>query len=262
MIQITEGAAKKIKTLMAKQGISDGGLRVGVKGGGCSGLSYTFAWEKQARTGRRGLRGQRREDLRRQEELSVSEGHDTRLRHRASDPGLRVPQPEREADLRLRQLLRRVTRRGAGRPASNDSRLDSREPRLDARVPQLRRRRSCGRALLPAVQPHPGARPPWRLLHVLRTAAQADDRAGRPRAAIPRVEPEVSSRLLLQRVADRASGQPRALVVSERRVSRAAHAGDAHRASAGDRRTAVHEVGRRNREQRRCRRRCSRKCSS
>ncbi len=51
MIQITETAAKKIRTLMSKQGISDGGLRVGVKGGGCSGLSYTFSWEKQARTG-------------------------------------------------------------------------------------------------------------------------------------------------------------------------------------------------------------------
>ena len=51
MIQISEGAAKKIKSLMAKQGISDGGLRVGVKGGGCSGLSYTFAWEREARLG-------------------------------------------------------------------------------------------------------------------------------------------------------------------------------------------------------------------
>ena len=51
MIQISEGAARKIRTLMAKQGIDDGGLRVGVKGGGCSGLSYTFAWEKQARMG-------------------------------------------------------------------------------------------------------------------------------------------------------------------------------------------------------------------
>jgi iron-sulfur cluster assembly protein len=36
---------------MAKQGISDGGLRVGVKGGGCSGLSYTFAWEREPRVG-------------------------------------------------------------------------------------------------------------------------------------------------------------------------------------------------------------------
>jgi iron-sulfur cluster assembly protein len=51
MIQISEGAAAKIKSLMAKQGISDGGLRVGVKGGGCSGLSYTFSWEREARTG-------------------------------------------------------------------------------------------------------------------------------------------------------------------------------------------------------------------
>jgi iron-sulfur cluster assembly protein len=51
MIEITETAARKMRTLMAKQGVSEGGLRVGVKGGGCSGLSYIFAWEKQARTG-------------------------------------------------------------------------------------------------------------------------------------------------------------------------------------------------------------------
>jgi iron-sulfur cluster assembly protein len=51
MIEITEGAASKIKSLMAKQGIADGGLRVGVKGGGCSGLSYTFAWEREPRLG-------------------------------------------------------------------------------------------------------------------------------------------------------------------------------------------------------------------
>ena len=51
MIQISDSAARKIRTLMAKQGIDDGGLRVGVKGGGCSGLSYTFAWERTARMG-------------------------------------------------------------------------------------------------------------------------------------------------------------------------------------------------------------------
>jgi len=51
MIQISAVAARKIRTLMAKQGIADGGLCVGVKGGGCSGLSYTFSWERQARLG-------------------------------------------------------------------------------------------------------------------------------------------------------------------------------------------------------------------
>ena len=51
MIAITEQAAAHIQKLMAKQGLSEGGLRVGIKGGGCSGLSYTFSWEKEARLG-------------------------------------------------------------------------------------------------------------------------------------------------------------------------------------------------------------------
>jgi iron-sulfur cluster assembly protein len=51
MIQVTETAAKRIRILMAKQGLVEGGLRVGIKGGGCSGMSYVFAWEKEARPG-------------------------------------------------------------------------------------------------------------------------------------------------------------------------------------------------------------------
>ena len=50
-IQVTETAAKRIRMLMDKQGLTEGGLRVGVKGGGCSGLSYTFAWDTQPRAG-------------------------------------------------------------------------------------------------------------------------------------------------------------------------------------------------------------------
>jgi iron-sulfur cluster assembly protein len=51
MIQVTETAANRIRMLMEKQGMNEGGLRVGIKGGGCSGLSYVFAWEKEARMG-------------------------------------------------------------------------------------------------------------------------------------------------------------------------------------------------------------------
>jgi iron-sulfur cluster assembly protein len=51
MIAITEKASAHIQKLMAKQGLAEGGLRVGIKGGGCSGLSYTFSWEREARLG-------------------------------------------------------------------------------------------------------------------------------------------------------------------------------------------------------------------
>ncbi|MGE5198807.1 MAG: HesB/IscA family protein [Rhodospirillaceae bacterium] len=51
MIAVTERASAHIQKLMAKQGLAEGGLRVGIKGGGCSGLSYTFSWEQGARTG-------------------------------------------------------------------------------------------------------------------------------------------------------------------------------------------------------------------
>jgi iron-sulfur cluster assembly protein len=51
MINISEAAARRIRVLMDKQGLAEGGLRVGVKAGGCSGLSYTFSWETEARPG-------------------------------------------------------------------------------------------------------------------------------------------------------------------------------------------------------------------
>ncbi|HXZ79450.1 MAG TPA: iron-sulfur cluster assembly accessory protein [Terriglobales bacterium] len=46
---VTERALAKIKVAMAKEGISpeQGGLRVGVQGGGCSGLSYNIRFDSQ-----------------------------------------------------------------------------------------------------------------------------------------------------------------------------------------------------------------------
>lgn len=50
-ILVTERAAKKIRSAMAKEGISpeEGGLRLGVMGGGCSGLSYSIKFDTQPR---------------------------------------------------------------------------------------------------------------------------------------------------------------------------------------------------------------------
>ena len=51
MVEISENAAKLIKKMTARNGIPEGGLRIGIKAGGCSGLSYVFAWEAAARDG-------------------------------------------------------------------------------------------------------------------------------------------------------------------------------------------------------------------
>jgi iron-sulfur cluster assembly protein len=51
MLQISENAAALIRKMTLKNGIPGGGLRIGIKAGGCSGLSYTFAWEAAPRDG-------------------------------------------------------------------------------------------------------------------------------------------------------------------------------------------------------------------
>ena len=50
-IEVTAKAAEQIKELMRKQNIGEGGLRIGVRGGGCSGLLYNIDVESQERPG-------------------------------------------------------------------------------------------------------------------------------------------------------------------------------------------------------------------
>jgi iron-sulfur cluster assembly protein len=50
-LQVTDRAVKRIRSAMAKEGIApeEGGLRLGVMGGGCSGLSYSIKFDTQPR---------------------------------------------------------------------------------------------------------------------------------------------------------------------------------------------------------------------
>ena len=49
MIEISDSAARVITRQLTKKGLQNGGLRVAVKAGGCSGFSYVFNWDAGAR---------------------------------------------------------------------------------------------------------------------------------------------------------------------------------------------------------------------
>ena len=50
-VNVTPKAVDRIRAVLAKEGISaeEGGLRLGVKGGGCSGLSYSIGFDTHPR---------------------------------------------------------------------------------------------------------------------------------------------------------------------------------------------------------------------
>lgn len=47
IVTMSEAAVKEVKRLINVQGLTDAGLRLGVKGGGCSGLSYTINFDEK-----------------------------------------------------------------------------------------------------------------------------------------------------------------------------------------------------------------------
>ena len=47
MITLTEDAVKEVQRLIEAQNLSEANLRLGVKGGGCSGLSYTLNFDTE-----------------------------------------------------------------------------------------------------------------------------------------------------------------------------------------------------------------------
>ena len=51
MITVTESAKSQAIKLMTEEGLSNSFIRVGVKGGGCSGLSYELSFDNEIKEG-------------------------------------------------------------------------------------------------------------------------------------------------------------------------------------------------------------------
>ena len=106
MIAISQNAANQIHKMLAKNGLEGGGLRVGVKAGGCSGYEYIFAWEKEPRptdgvfVGPDGAR-----IFVDPKSYAPAPGHRARLRHEPDEPRFHVQQPERQEHVRVRAVV-------------------------------------------------------------------------------------------------------------------------------------------------------------
>ncbi|MBI3303645.1 MAG: iron-sulfur cluster insertion protein ErpA [Deltaproteobacteria bacterium] len=48
-LALTDVAVEKVKEVIAREGLKDGGLRVSVAGGGCSGFQYSLSLDESAR---------------------------------------------------------------------------------------------------------------------------------------------------------------------------------------------------------------------
>ena len=79
-IAITEAAAQEIAKQRDKRGTPNARIRVGVRGGGCTGFTYVFEWADELKPTDKEFFGARRVDRRRSEEPRVPRRHDPRLR--------------------------------------------------------------------------------------------------------------------------------------------------------------------------------------
>lgn len=55
MIEFTETAQSELQRIMGAEGKGQKGIRLGVKGGGCSGFTYVMSFESESRDGDRVL---------------------------------------------------------------------------------------------------------------------------------------------------------------------------------------------------------------
>ena len=110
MIGITERARKEVRRIIHEQKLpGETALRVGVKGGGCSGFSYTLGFDDQVAETDQIEEVEGVKVVCDPQELPVPERHGDRFRGEPDGARIQVRQPECVQDLRLRRIVQRVT---------------------------------------------------------------------------------------------------------------------------------------------------------
>jgi hypothetical protein len=103
MIQVSENAAKRIIALKSEDGAqSESFLRVFVKRGGCSGFSYKMEFDTVAKDNDKVFESNGAK--------VVPDRHDFGLRGRPERKRLYLLESQRDQNLRLRLIVRRLTR--------------------------------------------------------------------------------------------------------------------------------------------------------
>ena len=104
VVTVTPKAVEKIREAFKRESVT-GGLRLGVLGGGCSGLSYQFKFDPKPRPTDNVLDFDDVQRLHRSQEHGVSGWHDARLAGFADAIGLCVRESARQEELRLRNVV-------------------------------------------------------------------------------------------------------------------------------------------------------------
>ena len=106
VMTLTDAAAARVRELTEAAGKPVAGLRVGVKNGGCAGMSYTMELAESASPARRGRRGQGRQAADRPEGGAVPARLADGFQGRPPVGELRLLQSQRDLGLRLRRKRR------------------------------------------------------------------------------------------------------------------------------------------------------------
>ena len=113
MVSLSDKAAEKVKEIRGEENIEESyALRLKVQGGGCSGFSYDLYFDQPQESDRPfEIKGVKL--ICDEMSLMYLRGNRDRLRRRSARRRVQVQQPERQVDLRLRQLVQRLVVRSS-----------------------------------------------------------------------------------------------------------------------------------------------------